>query len=104
MSLQRHMKWSVRLLITFVLQVEGDDIVVQKVTSIRSASHCLQLAVKDAYQELQGFFEKCRGIIRDIPENNTARPPTCSTRYASQVGFHSKYAGKFKKIEVLLHS
>lgn len=54
----------------FELQVEADDVVVRKVTSIRCAAHCLQLAVKDACQELQGFFENCRQIIRDLRTPN----------------------------------
>ncbi|CAK1582169.1 unnamed protein product [Parnassius mnemosyne] len=44
------------------------------VTSIRCAAHCLQLAVKDACQEMEEFLGHCRKIVRNL------RTPTVAMR------------------------
>lgn len=60
------------------LQVEEEGNVVRKVTSVRCAAHCLQLAVKDACQDLQEFLEQIRQIVRKL------RTPNMSLRLKQQ--------------------
>lgn len=45
---------------------------VRTVTSIRCAAHCLQLAVKDACQDIEEFLGHCRRIARNLRTPNMA--------------------------------